>query len=447
MEIEDSQLTQDITSGQPQGPSDSETHVDEFIDQFFSKTVKPKNKLPSFTDNNRKKTMEDTSPSAIMEKFGQRLDNFEDMLYAILDGKELKLPADNNTRTARNMMDFSEQNDDNNLAIPLGNLSSDQRTSINTQKDKFYNIYGKLKSEKNSHSKEELATKLSPEDFVRFKSMRSTITKWLKTGLAINRHLDLLNVKSDLSILPPLLSIGIYAAKFKSSYLKLISEQETQKRLFSINVMMEANSLLKDLNIEVENYLTLIPVSNNMSIIIAKAFKTASFAGSYLFKNGAYKINVADSGEDISAQTLHRENTDRSENRHQQQISIRHSHTLPQNNYTAGNRHLESETVETISTSHMDQEPTRTLKNLHQDISSNLSTHRRPLTSQPGKLRDDRRWKPYRSASTSRAPRNNSSDYISQGSSSHLLNLPSQPQRSSQAEQSTSLLEPHSGRS
>src|SRR6218665_715949 len=56
-----------------------------------------------------------------------------------------------------------------------------------SERQSFYTNYGKLKTLKQSFTKDQLNKKLSMEDFNSFKQIRNKLTFWLKVGLVVSR--------------------------------------------------------------------------------------------------------------------------------------------------------------------------------------------------------------------------------------------------------------------
>ena len=81
---------------------------------------------------------------------------------------------------------------------------SDLNITTKETKNEFYKLYGQLKTLKTTYTKDELNKRLTDEEFVTFKEIRTSLTTWLKTGLAISRQLeDFYRQPTELELIPP----------------------------------------------------------------------------------------------------------------------------------------------------------------------------------------------------------------------------------------------------
>ena len=151
-------------------------------------------------------------------------------------------------------------------------------------RDEFYKIYGIFKTERNNYTKEQLNERLIDSDFAKFKELRTLLTGWIKMGLGLSRQLELFcSPPSDQTNSQPLLTIRNLATCFGNDYTQYQSEVDGLRRAMLSKLILEANNRLAVFNTEILKAMEELKDTNARKIII-KAFKAASQAGSYLFK-------------------------------------------------------------------------------------------------------------------------------------------------------------------
>ena len=259
-----------LFSAQPDIEKDGD-NIDAFIEDIFTK--------PSGHHTNPKKRKIDDDEGVSSSDFKQLL---ERMNYLELLVNGLKTTQLEREKTA-NIMTRPEQNT-NNMDTTEPDLVNDLKLLTKETRDAFYKLYGHLKTNKLPFSKEQLNTRLTDKDFELFKEIRTHLTAWLKTGLALSRQLEDLSLPNpEIDTVPPLLTIRTIANSFEQQYQEYLLNIDAQRKELLKNIILDANTRLQILNKET-NALLEKTNDTNLCRIVAKAFKSATQAGSYLFK-------------------------------------------------------------------------------------------------------------------------------------------------------------------
>lgn len=153
------------------------------------------------------------------------------------------------------------------------------------ERDYFYAIYGKLKELKLKFSKDELNRKLSINDFNAFRELRNKLTFWVKIGLGASRQLEELALPIHKTVpRPPLLTTGYMAKLFELQTKTYLEEIASSRIKFYEPMFLETKKLLTKLNTEIMDLITETS-TNQLEIILAKAFRSAVAGSNDLFKS------------------------------------------------------------------------------------------------------------------------------------------------------------------
>jgi hypothetical protein len=169
--------------------------------------------------------------------------------------------------------------------------SGDQEDELNdllnitkNNRDNFYLMYGELKAKRSHFTNEQLSQKLADGEFILFKELRAKLTAWVKTGLGLSRQLEQFIAPTyNPDNIPPLLTIRSLAISLNNDFELYLHEIDQLRRNLLIKVVTEANTKLAILNIETRTMIEQLG-DTEAAVIIAKAFKAATQAGSYLYK-------------------------------------------------------------------------------------------------------------------------------------------------------------------
>jgi hypothetical protein len=259
--------------------SDMNVHLDGFMQSLLDK---PPGTLPRCVPNTKKRRKEDSnadSPEAIAA-LSMRIDNLEKVI-----------------------LDFTKSTLEPNPIISKETNTDDIHNATKENRNTFYSLFGKFKTIKQAFTKDQLKARLPDQDFQKFKDVRTKLTNWLKTGLAISRQIEILNARETPQInLPPLLTLKHFASTFGPQFEELKEAWIRGRDNLYRDVILEANNKLSALNDDISellNYNNLI----SSDLINAKAFKSASFSAGYLFKNST------NTGVAITRHTLPPDNT------------------------------------------------------------------------------------------------------------------------------------------
>lgn len=157
-------------------------------------------------------------------------------------------------------------------------------------------MYGDLKSKRNQYTNEQLSQKLADGEFTLFKELRTKLTAWVKTGLGVSRQLEQFYTPTqNPDTIPPLLTIRSLAVGLNNEYEQYLNEIDYLRRNLLIWVITEANTKLTLLNTETRTMLDQLG-DTEAAVVIAKAFKAATQAGSYLFKQKNIQPTTQETG-------------------------------------------------------------------------------------------------------------------------------------------------------
>lgn len=253
-------------------------HVDIFVEAMFAKLPGP---TPTSGNNpkKRKKDRVTTESPTEYKLLGDRVSQLEELVNSLITSSKARDVMEKEATTHATDAAFMDTDLDTaglDIISGLNNSTKDTRSA-------FYKLYGQMKTIKSSFPQEQLKNRLTDQDFITFKDTRSKLTEWLKTGLALSRQLEELKAPT-LEPTPPLLTIRSLAAMFNPEYDEFLRNFEQQKISLLRQVITEANSRLLGLNAEL-CALTTNTVDSKGKLILAKAFKAATQASSYLFKS------------------------------------------------------------------------------------------------------------------------------------------------------------------
>lgn len=149
----------------------------------------------------------------------------------------------------------------------------------------FYTLYGELKTIKTDFSRGQLAYALTENDFNTFKTTRTELTTWLKTGQALSRQLleDLNYSHMEPEPYTPLLMLRTMAVTHSEEFTVYEETRKAQRHVFIGKLILNANSQLISMNEKVAAVMSNLKETGT-NIVLAKAFKAVSNASSYLLK-------------------------------------------------------------------------------------------------------------------------------------------------------------------
>lgn len=270
------------------------------------------------TDDIQQLTAESRNAQSLVEVLRKELDDLKQSQYQFKeemkeirkDIHETRTESSNGFSELKGML--SQLITSKTLQTSNVNMDTEDIADLNERKNlheltksnrnDFYKLYGELNRLKTTHTNQDRNNKLPDDDFQKYKTIRKSMTTWMKTGLALSRDLERIALKETTieKDRPLLFTITQFANSMTDEYFLFNKLTKKVNSEFEETYIQRANNTLFELNIEMKQSIDKLQSPQKNQILIL-AYSIARNNSSYLFK----KRTTTNRNTDISHDTQH----------------------------------------------------------------------------------------------------------------------------------------------